>query len=798
MNRLINQYFFRTAMMVLGIFFSICSQAQSLDTSLAIYATKYAQERAYLHYDKTSYAPGETVWFKAYLMQGLEPLDGSKTMYVDWVDEKGTVMLHSVCPIVQSVSSGQFEIPVNYTGTAIHVRAYTKWMLNFDTSFLYQKNIRVLQKTPAITKVTPTTSVEFFPEGGDLVTGIRNKVAFKAADQWGRPVNIKGVVLNSAGKVVDSLRTKHDGMGFFFMVPEENSTYTAKWKEAKGVEKTTTLPAGKSTGISLQVGLSGTKRIVTISRPANAPDNLKQLYLVGTMHQNMVFKTGLNLTAETSGLKTIPTESLPTGILTITVFDAGWNAIAERITFVNNNEYSFPTEMNVAHWGLSKRGRDEIEVTIPADVTANLSVSVTDAAIEADSSSNIFSHLLLTSEIKGRVYRPAYYFSSNNDTVSQNLDLVMLTNGWRRFKWEDVVKGKFPNITYPKDSVYLALSGKVVGAHQAQLGGGSNIVMIVKQKDSASKMMMTPIDNKGNFIDPEMVFFDTLQIYYQFQKSTGLSGAEVRFMSDRLAALNYSKNPSPFALVADTTGSYRHYKLAQERASQMEMQKVKMLENVTVTAKTKPTVQVMDDKYTSGLFKGSDAYQFDLVNDPFAASSLNIFQYLQGKVAGLQISQGGANTSLQWRGGSPQIYLDEIPTDASMISNIPVNDVAYIKVFRPPFMGGMGGGNGAIAIYTRRGGDVQSTPGKGLASNKVMGYTPIKQFFSPNYSSFQQRNEERDLRTTLYWNPMLTPTAGKQTARFTFYNNDVSEAFRVVIEGMSSDGKLTRLEQIME
>jgi hypothetical protein len=544
--------------------------------------------------------------------------------------------------------------------------------------------------------------------------------------------------------------------------------------------------------------VSGTKRSVTISRTANAPDNLKQLYLVGTMHQNLVFKTGLNLTTEVSASRTIPTESLPTGILTITVFDAGWNAIAERITYVNNNEYSFPTEMNVAHWGLSKRGRDEIEVTVPEGIAANLSISVTDAAIESDSSNNIFSHLLLTSEIKGRVHHPAYYFSNKNEIVSQHLDLVMLTNGWRRFKWEDVVKGKFPTITYPKDTSYLTLSGKVLGANPSQLGGGSSIVMIIKQKDSASKMTMAAVDTKGNFVDPEMIFFDTLQVYYQFQKSTGLGGSEVRFMSDRLAALNYGKNLSPFAVVSDTTGSYRHFKLAQERASQMEMQKVKTLQNVTVTAKTKPSVQVLDEKYTSGLFKGSEAYQFDLLSDPFAASSFNIFQYLQGKVAGLQISQGAGGASLQWRGGAPTVFLDEIQTDVDMISNIPVTDVAYIKVFRPPFMGGFGGANGAIAIYTRRGNDMQSAPGKGLASNKIMGYTPIKQFYSPNYSSFQQRNEDRDLRTTLYWNPMVSTVPGKQTIKLTFYNNDVSEAFRVVIEGMSTDGKLTRLEQLME
>jgi hypothetical protein len=127
-----------------------------------------------------------------------------------------------------------------------------------------------------------------------------------------------------------------------------------------------------------------------------------------------------------------------------------------------------------------------------------------------------------------------------------------------------------------------------------------------------------------------------------------------------------------------------------------------------------------------------------------------------------------------------------------------MSDVAYIKVFRPPFMGGFNGANGAIAIYTRKGNDVQSKPGKGLNNNKVFGYTLIKEFYSPNYSSFKPVNEQRDLRTTLYWNPAITFSAQRKEVVLTFYNNDVTNAFRVVIEGMTRDGRLAHVEQLME
>ena len=134
-----------------------------------------------------------------------------------------------------------------------------------------------------------------------------------------------------------------------------------------------------------------------------------------------------------------------------------------------------------------------------------------------------------------------------------------------------------------------------------------------------------------------------------------------------------------------------------------------------------------------------------------------------------------------------------------MIATMTPGDIAYIKVFRPPFFGGTGGGaGGGVAIYTRRGGDVKPEPGKGLNTITVTGYTEIKQFYSPNYNTFSQANDRKDVRTTIYWNPNVIIDAGKNQAVVSFYNNDVSKAFRVIIEGMSADGRLAHIEQIME
>jgi hypothetical protein len=774
--------------------------AQQLENAIEKYATIYSPERLYVHYDKAAYAPGETVWFKTYIMNEVIPAFESKTLYTDWIDDKGNLLLHAVSPIVEGVTNGQFDIPAEYKGRSISVRAYTKWMLNFDSAFLYQKDLPVITKdrTTPDSKTKPIPTLRFFPEGGDMIAGISSKIAFKANDQWGRPINVKGTIINSQGKIEDKFSSMHAGMGFISLMPKAGITYSAKWKDEKGVEHITELPKPKSDGAVLQVAISGANRLFNVvCSPEFAAKN-DSVYLVGTLYQHPAFKVGKSTKGD--GIKgTIPVSSLPSGILTITLFDQSMKPIAERITYINNHEYTFKPEFEVQRWGLNKRARNELKITIPDSLVSNLSISVTDALIPTDTSTNIIAHLMLSSELKGHVHNPAYYFSNSNDSTEQHLDLVMMTNGWRRFKWDEILTGKIPTPRLQKDTGYISLSGKVLGVLPQQINRDAAVVLMVKQKDKEGQMILVPIEPNGTFNDRSTILFDTAQVYYSFQKKD-LKDASIQFMVDRLPAptLNPSIYGKPFGVVSDTTGNARQWFLADEANSAAEMMKVKTLENVTIQSRGKSQMQVMDEKYTRGLFSGGDGYQFDLINDKFVSGAMNIFTYLQGKVPGLQITTNAANTSLQWRGGAPALYLDEVPTDASFLQSLNINDVAFVKVFRPPFMGGFNGANGAIAIYTRRGDDVKPEPGKGLANNKVFGYSPIKEFYSPNYASFTTKNDERDIRTTLYWNPSIVTSPQGNQVVVSFYNNDISGAFRVIIEGMSRDGRLAHIEEIME
>ncbi len=783
------------------LFLFLNTHAQNIDSTIERYGNDFGQEKAYLHYDKSTYATGETIWYKAYLMNGIYPADDSKTFYVDWSDEKGKLISHNIVPVVYATAAGAFEIPADYPGKYVHVKAYTKWMLNFDTAFLYNKDIRILSKTNTTvnSKTTLVPYLHFFPEGGDAVEGVTNKIAFKANDQWGRPIKIKGIVENNKGVKIDSLRAIHDGMGYFYIFPQPGESFSAKWKDPKGTEHITELPAIKHTGVSMQVVISENRRSFFVNAAPDVASTLGDIHLIGTMNQHEVFKLTKDISSGViKGI--IPTENLPTGILTITAFDGQWRPLAERITYINNQEYLFNAEMNVEHWGLNKRARDEISITVPDSLAASFSIAVTDNNIDTDSSDNIISHLLLTGDLRGQVYDPAYYFSNNSDTISQQLDLVMLTHGWRRFKWEDITAGKLPKILYPKDTSYLNLSGKIYGALPSQLRDAGSIVVLMRREKKENKMAVIPIQPNGTFTDPSIILFDTTSVYYQLPKSKGLGDASVQFMENRLPPFSTNSAATGFYnnQLSDTAGNYRHLQLADQEKELASFYKAKVLEDVVVTAKTKKPVEILDEKYTSGLFSGGDAYQFDLLNDPSAVGAISIFNYLQGRVPGLQITTG-TPPSLQWRGGTPQIYLDEMPADADMISSLSITDVAYVKVMRPPFFGGTGGGaSGAIAIYTKRGNDKPNEPGKGLSNNSVRGYTTMREFYSPNYGTFNENDSKKDVRTTLYWNPQVITNRTNNKVTVSFYNNDISQAFRVIIEGMSSDGRLIHLENIME
>jgi hypothetical protein len=336
------------------------------------------------------------------------------------------------------------------------------------------------------------------------------------------------------------------------------------------------------------------------------------------------------------------------------------------------------------------------------------------------------------------------------------------------------------------------------------LRSDEQIVAVVQAADSSTQIITIPRTGKDEFSTQNAVFFDTIKVFYNFARD--------KTLKERVSVLftnNFYKGVKKVDLAerpwffqnSDSSLLNRTRFLADQinKFGSKWDGKGNVLQNVTVTTKVKSRLQQLDEKYASGMFKNTDGYAFDFTDPTNFAT--DIFNFLQGRVAGLQINNSGGTRSATWRGSQTVFFVDEMQSDADRVSSLSVADVAYVKVIRPPFMGAMGGGSGgAIAIYTKRGNDAQpTTPSKGLNSTTITGYSSAKQFYSPNYATRLESGEVvADYRSTLYWNPTLLTGQGRQKIKVDFYNNDASKAFRVILEGINEIGQMIRIEKVVK
>ncbi|MCW3087106.1 MAG: hypothetical protein JWQ78_492, partial [Sediminibacterium sp.] len=492
--------------------------------------------------------------------------------------------------------------------------------------------------------------------------------------------------------------------------------------------------------------------------------------------------------------------------LQFSLFTSDWIPVAERILFVNNHQHEFNAKINTQLVSLDKRGKNVLDIVVSDTAFANMSLAVTDADITAPETQSIYSDILLSGDIKGKVYNPAYYLTSDTDSITAHLDLVMMTNGWRRFDWDKIKAGVGPALTYPAETDFLKVTGKVFGMKSVSMTEPLMLNLIMLGKDSSKNFIFVPVNRDGSFEEKGVFFYDTARVFYSFNGNSKLTEiTQVQFGNGLLRQTQKNTQYTyrdPFAVWSDSISRKRMNFYMEQQEQLKKRMAAATLQEVTVTAKIKAisNLQVLEKKYASGLFSGGDGYSFDLTDDPNATAAQNVLNYLQGKVAGLMISGSGSQTTLNWRGASPDIYVNEFKTEVDMVQSLSVSDIAFIKVFRPPFFGSSGGGSGgAIAIYTKKGTDARkaSPNAKGMENTVLGGYSRFKEFYSPSYEK-PNENPDADVRTTLYWSPYVLTNKKNPRVRVQFYNNDISRRLLLVLEGVNGDGKMTRVVKLLE
>ena len=654
---------------------------------------------------------------------------------------------------------------------------------------------KTVVKTVPIKATSSDVDVQFFPESGNLVNGIRSKVAFKAVGADGLGVDITGSVVSNANVEVAKISTQHLGMGVFSLFPESGKSYSAKITFPDGSAKTLELPKASDQGFVL--GLNSDPEFINIRiNVSNETFKQKQgteIMVIGQSGGDVYYTAKSQLLSQSFSAK-IPKNRFPSGIAQFTLFTQEGQPMNERIIFVQN-----PDQLNVAVSSpetTSPRQKVDLNFTVlnkaKAPVVGSFSVAVTDEMkmpVDENKENTILSDLLLTSDIKGYIEQPNYYFAHPTEKTQADLDVLMLTQGYRRFAWSLLMGNSFPPITFqPEKSMEISGFVKTLGGKPL---AKSKVTLFTTTKGAF--LLDTVTDANGRFKFDNLIFPDSIRFVIQARGASGRKNVEVTLDNVPPQFVTKNKNAPDVSVNLDTelAGYLRNSKIQYDDLRKYGLvNRTIILKEVTISEKKEP---VKNSANLNGSGNADQIVNGDIFRQMGCAT---IDQCLQGRLLGV-IFRGGIPYSTRSFNQPMQIILDGVYVDSNYLQSIPPTDVATIEVLRSggytAIYGGRGGG-GVLLITTRRGNDpsyVSQIYTPGIVTYSPKGFTNTKEFYSPQYDDPKTNKVVADLRTTIYWKPnLITDAAGK--ASFSFFNADSKATYRVVIEGIDDEGNLAR------
>ncbi|MGY3212811.1 carboxypeptidase regulatory-like domain-containing protein [Mucilaginibacter sp. HD30] len=881
----------------------------TLAQKTADYNSSYPIEKVYLHFDKPYYAVGDTIWFKAYVtadsygdLKQRVPSAISNVVYVDVIN-KDTIVQKLKLAITKGVAFGNIAIiKAKYKQGNYQIRAYTKWMRNFDTAYFFDKTISIgdainktvltnisltsstqnnaakvtarlnyrntdgsaiagkkvnwkvqtknddvlskgkgttdaagnitvsfdtnkltdLSSSDLITEIDANpkevtnqfslkstaapTDVQFFPEGGDLIEGVAGKVAFKAIAANGMGVDMKGIITDNAGATVATISSQHLGMGTFSLTPVAGKIYKAAITFADGSKGNYDLPKVSAQDIAISVATVSPQRIVLnlLCNDAFLQKNKgKRFYIVAQNGQAIFYaaQTGA-LNATTYPLSI--TNKLPSGVAKISVLNSNGDALSERLVFINKADDQLSLTLTTPKTVYT--GRDKVVMNVSAKnaekpVAADLSVTVIDETkvpFDESSETTILTDLLLTSDLKGYIEKPNYYFNNATDKTNSDLDALMLTQGYSRIIYKDIATNKLPsNVKFqPEDGI--TISGSLRTSQGMPVNRG-NINFEVKDRRLS---VNTQANTVGEFTFSKLYFPDSLQAVVSAKGNPNSNNFMIILNSDSFQPITASINAPAAFLNIDS--AMRPYLQNSKKVADNS----RVLNEVTIRATVAPKIKRashLDNSNLTGLTMMAD----HTLDGNMLSVCANLFDCLQN-AAGLTFEQDNLYIRRSYMQGDRRpvaIYVNNVMMDLSGLRSVDPKTVESVEVFLNDGVSGinrMSNTTGVVVVNSKKIETVKMSkdqinavlddmmPANSGVKIKPKGFTAARMFYSPRYEVTKDSPVGSDLRTTIYWNPRVNtdPTSGAAT--FDFFNADGRGSYRAIIEGFDADGNIGR------
>lgn len=642
-----------------------------------------------------------------------------------------------------------------------------------DPQYIYKRTFHL----PVFTN---DFDVKFFPEGGALINIPHQNVAFKAQGADGFSKEIEGFLFNSKGDTLTNFRSEHNGMGIFTMNPVNNETYYVTVRTNDSITKRFDLPAIEPKGIS--IAMSHYKQEIRYEiQKTEATEWPQKLFLLAHTRGKLAILQPIN-PKRTFGKMN---DSLFTeGITHFMLIDEQGNALSERLIFVPDHK---PNQWQITTDQPTYGKREKVSLQIAAKdnegnpVEGTFSVSITDRkSIQPDSlADNILSNLLLTSDLKGYVEDPAFYFLNQDARTLRSIDYLMMTHGWRRHKMENVLRTPSLNFTNYIEKGQ-AISGRIMGFFGANVKKGPICVLAPKYNIIAT----TETDEKGQFI-VNTSFRDSTTFLVQARTKKGFAGVDILMDPPQYPVATHK---APYFNGATTF--MEDYLMNTRDQYYMEGgMRVYNLKEVTVTAKReRPSSKSI---YTGGI------NTYTVEEDRLQGYGQTAFD-AASRLPSVTITNG---SEIHIRNNSEPaiIVIDDIVyEDASdILKDIQVSDMSSISLLRgaDAVILGPRASGGAVVITLKDPRNLPARPAQGIITYTPLGYSESVEFYHPTYDTPEKKNAQRsDFRSTVYWNPELRLDAeGKATIEY--YTPDSTAPEDIIIEGVDKNGKVCRILQ---
>jgi hypothetical protein len=764
-------------------------------------------EKAYLHTDRSYYYSGDDIWFKAYLIDALDRLltDHSNNLHVELISPSSKIISNRIIRLDGGLGNGDFKLPNDIKSGRYKLRAYTNYMRNYGDLLFFSKEIAVINsadssKIPDRVKyVENKVQVSFFPEGGSLINNVSSIVAFKAVNYLGKGCDVSGKIFSSAGELVTTFKSKHLGMGTFFLKPLPGLKYYSTVRGADSIDIKTELPTSFPTGVTFSASINQNNEllITTKTNPetlALVSDN--DLLLSFSIRKEVFKKLPIKIKSPVTSF-VIPTDGLPDGILMLTLSTMKDLPLSERLVYIER-ESPLKIQIETDKRLYGKREPVTVKVSLSGDSIIEREGNVSLAAVDenlTDQTSyfprTISSWFFLESDVRGIVEDPSYYFDPENPDRLIALDLLLRTQGWRDFTW------KYDTTYFPPENGFT-VSGRLRKDNKNKLIEDSRVSIGIFGGKSTF-MKSVPLDSTGRF---KLIGIDLTGQATLIATGIGKKDRPEGLMTLDSATYNPAIVTDSLIMVSILSENNQnnlksYYKINEAIRKKYKLSDTISLGEVNIISERHKDPQTVKVESSRKMYDRPDAEL--IVTEPMEGYR-NLPELMRGKIPGVEVLGPDLNGDYKIyirgvtskNGGTfPLVLIDGNKATPEDLFNLPVSIIDRIDVLKlvgSTVIFGLEAANGVINLITKAGGvSGVYKPVDYSAKLKISGYSASRIFYSPQHLPNSDSVVEPDLRSTLLWNPDINVESDREVF-LNFYNGDTSSLIRIIAEGITTTG----------